>query len=127
MNKNELVAVVAAKAGLSKADAGKAVEAVFDGIEAALKKHGEFRNVGFGTFHVVKRAASIGRNPRTGEEIKISCFEAGEVQGRCGAEGVGQLSLRPIMRVSPAASSRRRPVAFRDQRKTQADGRLAQR
>lgn len=83
MNKNELVAVVAAKAGLSKADAGKAVEAVFDGIEAALKKHGEFRNVGFGTFHVVKREASIGRNPRTGEQIKIPASK--QVKFKAGA------------------------------------------
>jgi DNA-binding protein HU-beta len=83
VNKNELVAVVAAKAGLSKADAGKAVEAVFDGIEAALKKSGEFRNVGFGTFHVVKRAASIGRNPRTGEQIKIPASK--QVKFKAGA------------------------------------------
>jgi DNA-binding protein HU-beta len=83
VNKNELVAVVAAKAGLSKADAVKAVEAVFDGIEAALKKHGEFRNVGFGTFHVVKRAASIGRNPRTGEQINIPASK--QVKFKAGA------------------------------------------
>ena len=83
MNKNELIAVVAAKAGLSKTDAAKAVDAVFDGIEGALKKSGEFRNVGFGTFHVVKRAASIGRNPRTGEQIKIPASK--QVKFKAGA------------------------------------------
>jgi DNA-binding protein HU-beta len=83
VNKNELVSVVAAKAGLSKSDAAKAVDAVFDGIEAALKKHGEFRNVGFGTFHVVKRAASVGRNPRTGEEINIPASK--QVKFKAGA------------------------------------------
>lgn len=71
MNKNELIAHVADSAGLSKADAGKAVDAVFDGITASLKKGDEVRLVGFGTFSVVSREASEGRNPRTGEKIKI--------------------------------------------------------
>ena len=83
MNKNELISVVAEKAGLSKTDAAKAVDAVFDGIEASLKEHGEFRNVGFGTFHVVKRAASVGRNPRTGEEINIPASK--QVKFKAGA------------------------------------------
>lgn len=71
MNKNDLVAKVAATAGLSKADATKAVDAVFDAIMGALKKGSEVRLVGFGTFLVTKRRASEGRNPRTGEKIKI--------------------------------------------------------
>jgi len=83
VNKNELISVVAERAGLSKTDATKAVDAVFEGIEAALKKHGEFRNVGFGTFHVVKRSASVGRNPRTGEEINIP--ESKQVKFKAGA------------------------------------------
>ncbi|WP_029014794.1 HU family DNA-binding protein [Niveispirillum irakense] len=72
MNKNDLVAVVAEAAGLSKADANKAVDAVFDGITGALKKGDEVRLVGFGTFTVAERAASEGRNPRTGEKIAIA-------------------------------------------------------
>lgn len=72
MNKNDLVAVVAEAAGLSKADANKAVDAVFDGITGALKKGDEVRLVGFGTFAVAERAASEGRNPRTGEKIAIA-------------------------------------------------------
>ncbi|MDE1145683.1 MAG: HU family DNA-binding protein [Azospirillaceae bacterium] len=72
MNKNDLVAVVAEAAGLSKADANKAVDAVFDGITDALKKGDEVRLVGFGTFAVAERAASEGRNPRTGEKISIA-------------------------------------------------------
>jgi DNA-binding protein HU-beta len=71
VNKNELVAHVADAAGISKADAGKAVDAVFDGITATLKKGDDVRLVGFGTFTVVSREASEGRNPRTGEKIKI--------------------------------------------------------
>jgi DNA-binding protein HU-beta len=71
VNKNDLVAAVAASAGLSKSDADKAVDSVFDAITASLKKGQEVRLVGFGTFTVAKRAASEGRNPRTGEKIKI--------------------------------------------------------
>ena len=70
-NKNDLIGEVAEKAGLTKADAGLAVDAVFDAITASLKKGEEVRLVGFGTFAVSKRKASIGRNPATGAEIKI--------------------------------------------------------
>jgi len=71
VNKNDLVAHVADVAGLSKNDAAKAVDAVFDGITGSLKKGDEIRLVGFGTFAVAERAATKGRNPRTGEEINI--------------------------------------------------------
>ena len=71
MNKNDLVAAVAADTDLSKSDAGKAIESVFTVIMKALKKGDEVRLVGFGTFSVSRRAASEGRNPRTGEKIKI--------------------------------------------------------
>ncbi|WP_114391812.1 HU family DNA-binding protein [Oleisolibacter albus] len=72
MNKNDLVAAVAETAGLSKADATKAVDAVFDAVTVALQKGDEVRLVGFGTFAVAERAASEGRNPRTGEKIAIA-------------------------------------------------------
>ena len=83
MNKNELVAAVADDSGLSKADAAKAVDAVFDSITGALKKGDEVRLVGFGNFAVSSRAATKGRNPRTGEEIDIPAskqpkFKAGK-------------------------------------------------
>ncbi len=71
MNKNDLVAKVADKTGLSKSDAGKAVDGVFDAISEALKGGDEVRLVGFGTFAVAARAASEGRNPRTGDKINI--------------------------------------------------------
>jgi len=71
MNKNDLVAEVSESAGLSKADAAKAVDCVLDAITTSLKKGDEVRLVGFGTFAVAKRAASEGRNPRTGEKINI--------------------------------------------------------
>ena len=72
MNRNELVDSVAGKADLSKSSANKAVDAVFEAITGALKGGGEVRLVGFGTFSVARRAASEGRNPRTGEKIKIA-------------------------------------------------------
>lgn len=83
MNKQDLISSVADQSGLTKADASKAVEAVFDAITAALKNDDEVRLVGFGTFSVSKRKASTGRNPRTGEtmEIKASSqpkFKAGK-------------------------------------------------
>src|SRR3546814_8723835 len=72
MNKQELIGAVADAAGLSRGDAGKAVEAVFDSITRSLKKGDEVRLVGFGTFSTAKRKASTGRNPRTGEPMQIS-------------------------------------------------------
>jgi DNA-binding protein HU-beta len=83
VNKNDLIAAVANGAGLSKADAAKAVDCVFDSITSSLKKKNEVRLVGFGTFSVARRAASMGRNPRTGEQIKIPAsnqpkFKAGK-------------------------------------------------
>ena len=71
MNKNDLIAAVAASASLSKVDATQAVEDVFNTISTALKDGGEVRLVGFGTFSVSTRKASTGRNPRTGESIQI--------------------------------------------------------
>ena len=83
MNKNDLIAAVADAANLSKTDAGDAVDAVLDSISGALAKGGEVRLVGFGTFSVAQRAATTGRNPRTGEAIQIPAskqpkFKAGK-------------------------------------------------
>jgi DNA-binding protein HU-beta len=70
-NKAELIDVVAEATESSKAAAGAALDAVIDAISQALKKGEEVRLVGFGTFSVKERAAGKGRNPATGEEIKI--------------------------------------------------------
>jgi DNA-binding protein HU-beta len=83
MNKNELIGAVADASGLTRTDATKAVEGVFDAITAALKAGDEVRLVGFGTFSVAKRKASTGRNPRTGEPLEIAAsaqpkFKAGK-------------------------------------------------
>ena len=71
MNKQELIGSVAETTGLSRSDASRAVEGVFDAITAALKRGDEVRLVGFGTFCTSKRKASTGRNPRTGEPMQI--------------------------------------------------------
>ncbi len=83
MNKGELIEAVAGSTGLSKADSGRAVDAVIESISRALKKGGTVSLVGFGTFTVKKRAARQGRNPRTGEAIQIKAskvpgFKAGK-------------------------------------------------
>jgi DNA-binding protein HU-beta len=72
MNKQELIGSVAEVTGLSRSDAIKAVEGVFDIISERLQRGDEVRLVGFGTFTVSKRKASTGRNPRTGEPMKIA-------------------------------------------------------
>ena len=71
MSKTELVEFVAAKAGLTKADAGRALDAVLEGVKTGLKKEGKVALVGFGTFTAKKRAAREGINPLTKEAIKI--------------------------------------------------------
>jgi len=83
VRKNDIVDNVAVAAGLTKADAGRAVDAVFDSITDALRNGDEVRLVGFGTFDIAERAASKGRNPRTGEIIDIGAsrrprFKAGK-------------------------------------------------
>lgn len=71
MNKSELIDHIAESADISKADAGRALDALVDAIKITLKKDDTVTLVGFGTFSVGKRAARTGRNPQTGAEIKI--------------------------------------------------------
>lgn len=76
MNKADLVEIVRETAGCTKASAGEAVDAVFDAMAKAMKKEGGFTIVGFGTFKVSRRAARKGRNPQTGEPIKIAASKS---------------------------------------------------
>jgi Bacterial nucleoid DNA-binding protein len=83
MNKTELIDAVADEAEVSKAEAGRAVDAVISSVTKALKKGDTVTLVGFGTFQVRKRAARTGRNPKTGDTIKIKAsknpaFKAGK-------------------------------------------------
>lgn len=83
MNKTELIAAVAEKAELSKKDAEAAITAMVDAITEALSQEEKVQLVGFGSFEVKTRAARVGRNPKTGEEIPISearlpVFKAGK-------------------------------------------------
>jgi DNA-binding protein HU-beta len=82
-NKQDLVAIVAETGDLPKAKAGEVLDAVFEAITKSLKKKQDVRLVGFGTFSTSKHKAGKGRNPRTGEEIKIPAtttvrFKAGK-------------------------------------------------
>ena len=82
MTKAELIEFVAENADLTKADASRALEAVMEGITKGLKKEGKVTLVGFGVFSAKKREARVGRNPQTGEEVKIAArtvpgFKAG--------------------------------------------------
>ena len=72
MNKVELINAVAEKAGMTKVDARKAIDAIMDVTKAELKKDGKIALVGFGTLAVTKRPARQGHNPRTGKTIKIA-------------------------------------------------------
>ena len=83
MNKTELIDAIAKEAGLSKKDAGNALNAFTNAVTKELKKKGKVQLVGFGTFETAKRAARTGRNPQTGKEIKIAAsvapkFKAGK-------------------------------------------------
>jgi DNA-binding protein HU-beta len=83
MNKSELIDAIASSSGLSKADAGRALDGFTSAITGALSGGGSVSMVGFGTFSVKHRAARAGRNPRTGETIQIKAsnnpsFKAGK-------------------------------------------------
>lgn len=84
MNKNELVSVMSNKSGLTKTDAMKALDSFIEAVGEALSKKDEIRLIGFGTFYTSDRAATVGRNPQTGAQIKIAAttlpkFKAGKV------------------------------------------------
>ncbi len=76
MNKSQLIEAVAADSGLSKADAGRAIDSLLGTVSKTLKKGDEVAITGFGKFSVVKRAARKGVNPRTGEPVKIKASKA---------------------------------------------------
>ena len=83
MNKGELVDAIAADAGLSKADAGKALNSFVSNVTGSLKKGNSVQLIGFGTFSISNRAARSGRNPQTGATIqikakKVAKFKAGK-------------------------------------------------
>ena len=76
MNKSELIDAIAAKSGVSKADAGKIVDAFVETVVEMVTKGEEVRLIGFGTFGVSERAERTGRNPRSGDKIKIPACKA---------------------------------------------------
>lgn len=90
MNKAELIESMADGAGLSKADAKRALDAFLDSTGSALKKGDKVALVGFGTFSVSKRAARKGRNPQTGKEINIAAKNV--VKFKAGSELSGSVN-----------------------------------
>jgi DNA-binding protein HU-beta len=90
MNKAELIDAMASQAGLSKADAKRALDAFIDTTSGALKKGNRVALVGFGSFSVSKRSARKGRNPRTGKEINIAAKNV--VKFKAGAELSGNVN-----------------------------------
>ena len=86
MNKTELIDAVAAKAGLSKADAKKAIDAVLGSIAEAVKGGDKVTLVGFGTFSVTERGARTGRNPQTGTTIEIPAKKSVKFKAGAGLE-----------------------------------------
>lgn len=90
MNKAELIDAMAADAGISKADAKRALDGFVNATTSALKKGDRISLVGFGSFSVSKRAARTGRNPQTGKEIKISAKNV--VRFKAGADLSGKVN-----------------------------------
>ena len=89
MNKAELIDAMAAEAGLTKADAKRALDAFVTATTKSLKKGDRVALVGFGSFSVAKRAARTGRNPQTGKEIKIAAKKV--VKFKAGSELTGTI------------------------------------
>jgi DNA-binding protein HU-beta len=91
MTKNELIGAVAEQASLSRTAAATAVEATFEAISATLRKGGEVKIAGFGNFKVVNRAAREGRDPRSGQPVKIAASKRPKFSaGKALKDGVNQ-------------------------------------
>jgi len=90
MNKAELIEAIANSAKLTKADAGRALDATIEAVSKGLKKGDRISLVGFGSFSVSKRAARVGRNPQTGKEIKIAAKKV--VKFKAGTELAGNVN-----------------------------------
>ena len=89
MNKNELIADVVSRSGVdNKAEVGRVVDAVLESISHSLANGQEVRIVGFGTFSVANRAATTGRNPRTGEPIKIPASKQAKFKAGAALKGM---------------------------------------
>ena len=102
MNKTELVAFVSEKADISKIAAAHAVEAVFDGIAGSLKNGVDVAIFGFGSFKCTERAARTGRNPRTGEAVKITAKKSLKFS----ASKTLKDELNPKKKAAPAKKSK---------------------
>lgn len=103
MNKSELIDAIAGHAGLTKADAGKALDGMIAAIEGALKAGDSVTLVGFGTFSVKERAARSGRNPKTGATIEIP---ASKVPGFKAGKNLKDALGAPAAKAEPAKKAK---------------------
>ena len=88
MNKSELIDEISSGADISKAAAGRVIDAITDSVTAALKAGDSVTLIGFGTFKVTKRAARTGRNPQTGKELKIAASKSGKFSAGKDLKGI---------------------------------------
>lgn len=109
MNKGELIEAVASGVGLSKTQAEKALNTVIDSITGSLAKGNSVSLIGFGTFSVSQRNARKGKNPRTGESIKIAArkvakFKAGKSLSDTVKSGKAPKAAKPAVKAAPKAA-----------------------
>jgi DNA-binding protein HU-beta len=95
VNKNDLIGAIATASGLSKTDADKALDGFITVISTALRKGEEVKIAGFGTYSVTERAASQGRNPRTGEPIKIPASRSPKFKALKGLKDAVATTAKP--------------------------------
>lgn len=103
MNKSDLVAAIATEAGITKAQAEKALAAFTGSVETALKAGDKVTLIGFGTFSAVSRAARIGRNPATGKEIKIAAKTNGKFTPGSALKDIGSKKKETKAAAKPVA------------------------
>jgi DNA-binding protein HU-beta len=108
LNKTQLVGTVATEAGLTRAEAEKAIKSAFGAIKEELSKGGNVTLIGFGTFSILERAARTGKNPRTGESIKIPARKVARFRpGKALVEVLMDANKKP----AAAAKAEKKPVA----------------
>lgn len=103
MNKSDLVTAIATEAGITKAQAEKALAAFTGSVETALKAGDKVTLIGFGTFSAVSRAARIGRNPATGKEIKIAAKTNGKFTPGSALKDIGSKKKETKVAAKPVA------------------------
>lgn len=103
MNKTDLINAVSAETNMSKTDAEKAIKATIESIAGELANGGSITLVGFGTFSVMERKARVGKNPRTGESIKIPAKKVPKFKA---GKSLAEMVSKPVAKKKPAAKKK---------------------